>query len=96
MADGTTSLPRAGTVEIIQEFGGAPTAPGRPILSPVIIGSSFQIVDQGFAGFYQGRIQVVGELAGTGSIDIRANSIGSWPFRLRVIFISPEKSIHAL
>ncbi len=58
MADGIVTLPRAGTVEVIQEFGGAPAAPARPILSPVVIGSAFQIETRKFAGFYQGRLEI--------------------------------------
>src|SRR3989304_4578206 len=34
MADGIVTLPRAGTVEIIQEFGGAPAAPALPTPPP--------------------------------------------------------------
>jgi len=72
MADGFTTLPRAGTVEVIQEYGAAPAAPARPILSPVIIGESYQIEDQKFAGFYQGRYTVLDENVGTGD-GIRTN-----------------------
>lgn len=67
MADGIVTLPRAGTVEVIQQFGAAPAAPARPTLSPVIIGSSFQIKDRAFAGFYQGRFVVGDELVGVGN-----------------------------
>jgi hypothetical protein len=67
MADGFATLPRAGTVEVIQEFGTAPAVPARPILSPVIIGESHQIETQKFAGFYQGRFQVLDENVGTGT-----------------------------
>lgn len=67
MADGIVTLPRAGTVEVIQEFGAAPAAPARPTLSPVIIGSSFQIKDRAFAGFYQGKFDVGDELVGVGN-----------------------------
>lgn len=66
MANGITTLPRAGTVEVIQEFATAPATPARPILNPVIIGSAFQIETQKFAGFYTGRTQVLDELVGTG------------------------------
>lgn len=66
MADGIVTLPRAGTVEVIQEFGGGVAAPARPILSPCVIGSAFQIVAQEFAGYYQGRVAVADELVGTG------------------------------
>lgn len=67
MPDGIVTLPRAGTVEIIQEFGTAPAAPARPTLSPVVIGSSYQIVEQGFAGFYQAKFEVLDEPVGTGN-----------------------------
>jgi hypothetical protein len=67
MADGIVTLPRAGTVEVIQEFGQAPSAPARPTLSPVIIGSSFQIEESKFAGFYQGKFDVGDELVGVGN-----------------------------
>lgn len=67
MADGFATLPRAGTVEVIQEYGTAPATPARPILSPVIIGESYQIETQKFAGFYQGRFQVLDETVGTGT-----------------------------
>ncbi len=67
MADGIVSLPRAGTVEVIQEFGAAPAAPARPTLSPVIVGSSFQIETQKFAGFYTGKTDVLDENVGTGN-----------------------------
>jgi hypothetical protein len=67
MADGIVTLPRAGTVEVIQEFGQAPSAPARPTLSPVVIGSSFQVEEKKFAGFYQGRFIVGDELVGVGN-----------------------------
>lgn len=67
MADGFSTLPRAGTVEVIQEFGGAPATPARPILSAVIIGNSLQIESQKFAGFYQGRFTILDENVGTGN-----------------------------
>lgn len=61
------TLPRAGTVEIIQEFAAAPAAPARPILAPVIIGSCFQVADDQFAGFYSAKFDVADELVGTGT-----------------------------
>lgn len=64
MANG--SLIRAGTVEVIQEFGAAPATAPRPVLSSVAIGESFQIEEQEFAGFYAGTELVAGELVGTG------------------------------
>ena len=67
MTNGIVTLPRAGTVEVIQEFGGAAASPARPVLSVVVIGSSFQIESQLFAGFYEGRTQVLDELVGTGN-----------------------------
>jgi len=67
MADGIVTLPRAGTVEVIQEFGAAPAAPARPTLSPVIVGSSFQIETKKFAGFYTGKTDVLDENVGTGN-----------------------------
>lgn len=61
------TLPRAGTVEVIQEFASAPAAPARPILAPVVIGSAFQIVASQFAGFYSGKFDIGDELVGTGN-----------------------------
>lgn len=67
MADGIATLPRAGTIEVIQEFGAAAPSAVRPTLSPVVIGSCFQIETSKFAGFYQGRISVLDETLGTGN-----------------------------
>jgi hypothetical protein len=67
MADAIITLPRAGTVEVIQEFASAAAAPARPILVPCVIGSCFQIAEQRFAGFYFGRFLIGDELVGVGT-----------------------------
>lgn len=66
MADIIT-LPRAGTVEVIQEFAAAAAAPARPTLSACVIGSCFQIAQQRFAGFYYGKFNIGDELVGVGN-----------------------------
>jgi hypothetical protein len=67
MADAIITLPRAGTVEVIQEFAAAAAAPARPTLVPCVIGSCFQIAEQRFAGFYFGRFLIGDELVGVGT-----------------------------
>ncbi len=62
-----TTLPRAGTVEVIEQFATSAAAPARPILAPVVIGSAFQIETQAFAGYYSGKLDVGDELVGTGN-----------------------------
>lgn len=62
-----TTLPRAGTVEVIEQFATSAAAPARPILVPVVIGSSFQIETKAFAGYYSGKLDVGDELVGVGN-----------------------------
>jgi hypothetical protein len=61
------TLPRAGTVEVIQEFAAAAAAPARPTLAACVIGSCFQIAEQRFAGFYFGKFLIGDELVGIGT-----------------------------
>jgi hypothetical protein len=61
------TLPRAGTVEVIQEFAAAAAAPARPTLAACVIGSCFQIAEQRFAGFYYGKFNIGDELVGVGT-----------------------------
>lgn len=63
---GIVTLPRAGTVEVIQQFSTGPSVQATPVLAPCIIGSSVQIETQQFAGYYTGKTIVLDESLGLG------------------------------
>jgi len=67
MVNAITNFPRAGTVEVIQEFAAAAATPALPILAPVVIGSAFQIEASTFAGYYSGSFTIGDEFVGTGN-----------------------------